>query len=47
MKMAKIDSRATYHKCLKDLVQYDYLKYFPSFDPLVKNRVYLDDILNI
>lgn len=43
MEMAKIDSRATYHKCLKDLVEFGYVKYFASFNPVVKNKVYLDD----
>lgn len=41
MKMAKIDSRATYHKCLKDLVELGYLKYIPSFNRVVKNKVFL------
>jgi hypothetical protein len=37
MSLAKIDSRATYHKCLRDLVQSDYLEYIPSCNPLFKN----------
>ena len=41
MKMAKIDSRATYHKCLIVLVEYGYLRYFPSCNPLFKNLAYL------
>ncbi len=36
MPMAKIDSRATYHKCLQDLVEYGYIKYTPSFNSIIK-----------
>lgn len=42
MPMAKIDSRATYHKCLHDLVEYGYVRYIPSYNQLLKCQVYLD-----
>lgn len=34
MKISKIGSRNTYHKCLKDLDQFGYLEYLPSHNPL-------------
>ena len=42
MLMAKISSRATYHKCLNDLVDFGYVKYIPTFNPSEKNRAFLD-----
>lgn len=42
MPMAKIDSRATYHKCLHDLVEYGYIRYIPSCNQFLKSQVYLD-----
>lgn len=41
MKMAKIGSRATYHKCLRDLNERKYVKYVPSFRPGQGSQVYL------
>jgi replication initiation and membrane attachment protein DnaB len=41
MIMAKISSRATYHKCLRDLVEFGYIKYIPSCNPFLKNIAYL------
>jgi hypothetical protein len=40
MVMAKISSRATYHKCLNDLVAFGYLSYMPSFNPVIPNKVF-------
>ncbi|WP_421873012.1 hypothetical protein [Marinoscillum sp.] len=34
MKISKIGSRNTYHKCLKELDQFGYLEYLPSHNPL-------------
>ena len=41
MRMAKICSRATYHKCLSDLVEYGYIKYEPSCDPHTGNKAFM------
>ena len=41
MEVAKIRGLATYHKCMKDLVECGYIQYEPSFDPGVRSRVYL------
>lgn len=39
MKISKIGSRNTYHKCLRDLDDYGYLKYEPSHNPLKGSRI--------
>ena len=41
MEVAKISGLATYHKCMKDLVEFDYIQYQPSFNPAVSSLVYL------
>lgn len=33
MKSSKINSKATYHKCLKALHEHGYIKYQPSYNP--------------
>jgi len=41
MEVAKIRGLATYHKCMRDLVECGYIEYYPSFDPGVSSKVYL------
>lgn len=41
MPAAKINGRATYHKCMKELQEYGYIEYAPSFNPAIKSRVRL------
>jgi hypothetical protein len=41
MKVSKIASKATYHKCIKDLNQFGYLDYKPSYNPFKGSLVYL------
>lgn len=41
MKLSKINSRATYHKCLKDLHNKQYLNYAPSFNPFKSSQIQL------
>lgn len=43
MKVAKI-SRKTYNKRMKELQQYGYIKYEPSFNPLLKSQVYFNKL---
>jgi hypothetical protein len=45
MKNSKIKSIATYHKCLKDLIGWGYIKYQPSYHPAKGSLVYLNEIL--
>jgi hypothetical protein len=34
MLYSRIKSKATYHRCLSELVAYGYITYQPSFDPI-------------
>ena len=42
MQAAKISGFATYHKCMKELHEYGYIKYIPSFDPGIKSKVHFN-----
>jgi hypothetical protein len=41
MKQAKISAVATYHKGMRDLVEYGYIGYVPSYNPVLGSLVYL------
>ena len=41
MEVAKISGLATYHKCMKDLVEFGYIQYEPSYNPAINSRVRL------
>lgn len=41
MRLSKIKSKATYHKCLKNLNDLGYIKYHPSFHPFKGSHVVL------
>ena len=41
MKVSKICSKATYHKCIRELNDYGYLSYQPSYNPFKGSLVYL------
>lgn len=41
MPVAKIHSRHTYNRCMKELKEYGYIRYQPSFNPLLESEVYL------
>lgn len=41
MRLAKIGSSATYHKCLKVLIEIGCVVYQPSSNPALKSKVYL------
>ena len=41
MDAAKISGPATYHKCIKDLNEFGYILYFPSYNPSIYSQVYL------
>lgn len=42
MYLAHIRGKATYQKCIRDLNNYHYLIYKPSFDPAGKSLIYLN-----
>jgi hypothetical protein len=39
MKLSKIDSKSTYHKHLRDLIEYGYIEYEPCYEPGVGSEV--------
>jgi hypothetical protein len=41
MKISKVGSNATYHKCMKELHQLGYIRYVPSFNPFKGSMAYL------
>lgn len=41
MKVSKIRAKATYHKCMKELNDFGYLQYKPSYNPFKGSLVYL------
>lgn len=41
MELSKVSSKNTYHKCMKELHKYGYLRYDPSYHPLRGSWVYL------
>ena len=41
MELAKINGLATYHKCIKDLEEFGYIKYLPSYNPSVRSQIHL------
>jgi len=41
MEAAKISGLATYHKCIRDLAEFGYIEYSPSFNPAINSQVRL------
>ena len=41
MKVSKISAKATYHKCMRELNDFGYLQYKPSYNPFKGSLVYL------
>ncbi|CAN5389070.1 hypothetical protein BH10BAC4_BH10BAC4_07480 [soil metagenome] len=41
MKASRIRSKATYHKTMRDLQMFGYLKYVPSYHPQKASKVFL------
>ena len=41
MESAKISGLATYHKCIRDLEVFGYIRYLPSFNPAKCSQVYI------
>ena len=40
MAFSKVASIATYHKCIKELDEYGYIRYQPSYHPKLGSQVY-------
>ncbi|MBU1485571.1 MAG: hypothetical protein KJ712_01930 [Bacteroidetes bacterium] len=45
MKLSKIKSTATYHKCIRELVSYGYIGYEPSYDHFKGSQIVIHDSL--
>jgi hypothetical protein len=45
MKLSKIKSTATYHKCISELVAFGYIDYKPSYDHLKGSQIIIHDNL--
>jgi hypothetical protein len=41
MKQAKIGAPGTYHKCMRELEQGGYIRYVPSYSPVLGSLVYV------
>lgn len=41
MDVAKISGLATYHKCIKELADFGYIEYQPSYNPAISSQVIL------
>jgi hypothetical protein len=41
MEAAKISGLATFHKCIRDLNHFGYIRYLPSRNPAVSSLVYI------
>ena len=41
MEAAKISGTATYHKAIRELAEYGYIRYIPSYNPALCSQVYL------
>jgi hypothetical protein len=46
MKVSKISAKGTYHKCMKELHEYGYIKYDPSYNPFRGSLVHLVNFEN-
>ena len=44
MELAHINSIATYHKCIKELTAYGYIRYLPSYNYYLGSFIYLNDL---
>ena len=41
MQIAKISGIATYHRCIRDLHDFGYITYNPSYNPSISTKVFL------
>jgi hypothetical protein len=46
MQLAKISGVATYHRSIKELNEYGYIKYEPSYNHFVGSLIYIDNGIN-
>ena len=41
MQLGHINNIMTYHRCIKELQDFGYIKYYPSYHPGIRTTVYL------
>jgi hypothetical protein len=41
MEISRLSSKATYHRCMRELEHYGYVQYCPSYNPFSGSRVVL------
>jgi len=41
MELSRLTSKATYHRCIRELEHYGYIQYHPSYNPFLGSRVVL------
>ena len=41
MEISRLSSKATYHRCMRELETYGYIQYYPSYNPFLGSRVVL------
>jgi hypothetical protein len=41
MALGHINNIVTYHKCIKELIEFGYISYSPSYHPGVRSEIYL------
>ena len=41
---SKIQSKATYHKCMKDLIQRGVIRYIPSYHPVLGSSIWINPL---
>ena len=41
MALSHINNFVTYHKCIKELQQFGYIQYYPSYHPAIGSKVHL------
>ncbi|NJO24693.1 MAG: hypothetical protein HC867_01270 [Bacteroidia bacterium] len=44
MKLAKINARHTYNRCMNSLEEYGYIKYLPSVNSFVPSKVFINTL---
>ena len=44
MKSAKINGLGTYHRCIKELKDFGYIQYAPSYHPVLGSKVWLNQL---
>jgi hypothetical protein len=47
MSIAKLSSAITYHKCVKQLSEYGYIRYEPSFNRTKGSKIYFSEKVKI